>query len=183
VAERESFVVRNPYGDRFRRDQDVKVDASFELGGSTDTGGASYRRFIGHVRARRDLSPTIAVDGRLLLGLGTDGLPPQRRFALGGAGTLRGYSLKTFGGDDTVLATLEGRLHLPSRWPDLIGFYDGGAAWTRGVSGAGWRDDVGIGLEWPGGGNGRLRVDGAFALRPPPGQDRARVYATLVLPF
>ena len=32
-----------------------------------------------------------AVYGRLLVGLGTD-LPPQRRFALGGAGTLRGYS-------------------------------------------------------------------------------------------
>jgi hypothetical protein len=42
---------------------------------------------------------------------------------------------------------------------------------------------VGVGLEWPGGAQGRVRVDGAYALRPPPGQDRARVHASIVLPF
>ena len=69
------------------------------------------------------------------------------------------------------------------RWPDLIGFYDGGAAWTSGRSGAGWRDDIGAGIEWPGGGEGHLRVDVGYALRPPPGQDRARVHAAIYLPF
>jgi hypothetical protein len=182
VVERDSFLVRDLYGERLNRDQDLRLDATFEIGGSADAGGASYRRFIGHLRGRRDLTAKLAVDGRLLLGLGSD-LPPQRRFALGGVGTLRGYSLKTFGGEDMVLGTVEGRLHPSSRWPDLIAFYDGGAAWTSGASGAGWRDDVGVGLEWPGGGEGRLRVDGAIALRPPPGQDRTRVYATIVLPF
>jgi hypothetical protein len=182
VAERDSFLVRDPYGDRLHRDQAVRADATFELGGSTEAGGASYRRFIGHLRGRRDLTAKIAVDARLLLGLGRD-LPPQRRFALGGVGTLRGYSLKSFAGEDIVLGTVEGRIRPAWRWPDLIAFYDGGAAWTSGASGAGWRDDVGVGLEWPGGGEGHLRVDGAFALRPLPGQDRARVYATIVLPF
>jgi hypothetical protein len=182
VAERDSFLVRDLYGERLRPEQGARVDASLELGGATDLGGASYRRFIGHLRGRRDVSSIFAVTGRLLLGLGSD-LPRQRLFALGGANTLRGYSLKTFVGDDTVLATVEGRVHLGGRAPAIIGFYDGGAAWTGGITGAGWRDDVGLGLEWPTTGIIRARVDGAYALRPPPGQDRARVYATIVLPF
>ena len=182
VAERDSFLAREPYGDRLHRDQSVRVDTSFELGGRAPGDSPSYRRFIGHLRARRDLSPMFAVDGRLLLGLGSD-LPPQRQFALGGLGTLRGYPLKTFGGEDAALGTVEGRLRLPERWPDLIGFYDGGAAWTPSLKGAGYRDDVGVGLEWPGGGDGRLRVDGAFALRPLPGQRRLRAYASIILPF
>jgi hypothetical protein len=183
VAERDSFLMREPYGDRLRRDQSARVDASFEIGGRTETGSPSYRRFIGHAHARRDLSTVFSIDGRLLLGLGSD-LPPQRQFALGGAGTLRGYELKTFGGEDVALGTVEGRLRLPERWPDLIAFYDGGAAWTSGREGAGYRDDVGAGLEWPGGGDGgRVRIDGAYALRPLPGARRARVHASIVLPF
>jgi hypothetical protein len=181
VAERDSFLVREPYGDRLHRDQSVRVDTSFEYGGSA-SGSPSYRRFIGHLRARRDLTPIFAVDGRFLLGLGHD-LPPQREFALGGLGTLRGYALKAFGGQDAALGTVEGRLRLPQRWPDVIAFYDGGAAWTSSRNGAGYRDDVGAGLEWPGGGDGRLRVDGAFALRPLPGERRLRAYASIVLPF
>ena len=182
VAERDSFLVREPYGDRLHRDQTVRVDTSFEYGGSASGTSPSYRRFIGHVRARRDLAPRFAVDGRLLLGLGHD-LPPQREFALGGMGTLRGYALKTFGGQDAALGTVEGRLRLPDRWPDVIGFYDGGAAWRPSLKGAGYRDDVGVGLEWPGGGEGRVRIDGAYALRPLPGQRRARAYASIILPF
>jgi len=182
VAERDSFLMRDPYGDRLRRDQSARVDASFEIAGRAEGGSASYRRFIGHLHGRRDLASRFAVDGRFLVGLGSD-LPPQRRFALGGTGTLRGYGLKTFSGEDVVLGTVEGRLHPAPGWPDLMAFYDGGAAWTRGLTGAGYRDDVGVGLEWPGGGDGRVRVDGAYALRPLPGQRRARVHASIVLPF
>lgn len=182
VAERDSFLVRDPYGDRLGREQSARVDATFEIAGRTAEGGTSYRRFIGQVRGRRDLSTAVSLDGRVLVGLGRD-LPPQRAFALGGAGTLRGYPLKAFVGADAVLATVEGRLRPAARWPDLIAFYDGGAAWARGIEGAGWRDDVGLGIEWPGGGEGHLRIDGALALRPPAGHDRARLYASIVLPF
>jgi hypothetical protein len=181
VAERESYLVRDPYGDRLLHGQTARLDATLELAGHTDEGGAAYRRLIVHARGHRDVGPRVTAVGRLLVGLGHD-LPPQRLFALGGSGTLRGYSLKSFAGEQMAIGTAEARLHA---WPrlDVIGFYDGGAAWTHGVDGAGWRDDVGLGLEWPGGGEGRLRVDGAYALRPPPGQDRARVYVSIVLPF
>ena len=181
-AERDSFLVRNPYGDPFSPEQAVRLDATLELAGASADGG-SYRRVIGHLRAHRDLSRLFALDGRLLVGASGGDLPPQRLFALGGAGTLRGYGLKRFGGTDAVLGTVEARLRAPARWPDLIAFYDAGTAWTRGTVGPGWRDDVGLGLEWPSGGEARLRIDGAVALRPPRGEDRARVHAAVVLPF
>jgi hemolysin activation/secretion protein len=131
---------------------------------------------------RRRLTTAFSFDSRLLLGLGRD-LPPQRLFALGGMGTLRGYPLKGFRGGNAALGTVEGRLRLPQRWPDLIAFYDGGTVWTSNVNGPGYRDDAGFSVEWPGGGEGRLRLDGAYALRPLPGQRRARAYATIILPF
>ena len=182
VKEGEAFLVREPYGDRLHQGQSARVDTSFEIGGSVPGGSPSYQRFVGHLRTRRRLTTVFSFDSRLLLGLGSD-LPPQRVFALGGIGTLRGYPLKGFRGQNTALGTLEGRLRLPRRWPDLIGFYDGGAVWTSNVDGRGYRDDVGLGVEWPGGGEGRFRVDGAYALRPLPGQTRARAYATIILPF
>jgi hypothetical protein len=182
AAERDSFLVRDPYGSALDIPQTARVDATMEIGGRAGPGTTTYRRLIGHLRGKRTVTPTLAFDGRVLFGLGWD-LPPQRRFALGGAGTLRGYALKEFSGQRVVLGTLEARLRPSGRWPDVIGFYDGGAAWTRGRSGAGWRDDVGGGVEWPGGGEGHLRLDIGYALRPPPGQDRTRVYAAVYLPF
>jgi len=184
VAELDSYLVRDPYGDGLRRDQIARADATFEIAGRPREGGRSYRRFIGRLSGRRDFTPVLSLDGRVLVGLGKD-LPFQRRFALGGAGTLRGYPLKAFPGDDLVLATVEGRARISSRVPDLIAFYDGGAAWTSGLTGAGWRDDLGVGIEWEGVGGGQIgvRIDAAYALRPVPGQDRARVYAAIVLPF
>jgi hypothetical protein len=182
VAERDSFLLRDPYGEVLALEQTARVDTTLEIGGRAGPGTTTYRRLIGHVRGRRRVSPTLSFDGRVLVGFGSD-LPPQRLFALGGAGTLRGYALKQFAGQRMALGTLEGRVRAGGRWPDLIGFYDGGAAWTSGQTGAGWRDDVGAGLEWPGGGEGHLRVDLGYALRPTPGQDRARVHAALYLPF
>ncbi|HUG53856.1 MAG TPA: BamA/TamA family outer membrane protein [Vicinamibacteria bacterium] len=182
VDERDSFLLHDPYGGAFDPVQGARLTATFEAAGESDAGSAPYQRFIAHARGRRLLTPAFALDGRLLVGVGND-LPVQRRFALGGTGTLRGYSVKRFAGDRAVLATLEGRYRPPSRWPDLIAFYDGGMAWTSEGGARRWRDDVGLGLEWPGGDDARIRVDGAVALRPPPGDDRARVHAVIVLPF
>jgi hypothetical protein len=182
VAERDSFLVQDAYGDRFDPVQGARITATFEAAGRSDAGRASYQRFIGHLRGRRDLGLAFALDGRLLLGFGRD-LPAQRRFALGGTGTLRGYGIKRFTGEQAALATVEGRYRPPARWPDLIAFYDGGIAWTRDVEGAGWRDSLGLGLEWSRDGDASVRVDGALALRPLRGDGRGRVHASIVLPF
>jgi hypothetical protein len=181
VAERDAFLVRDPYGDHFIADSGLRVDATFEGSGRSDLGGTPYQRLITHVRGSHALTPLVVLTGRLLVGIGND-TPPQRLFALGGHGTLRGYAIKRFAGEDMVLATAEGRLRPGGHWPDVIGFYDGGRTWSDG-EGSGWRDDVGVGLEWPTWRFSRIRIDGAYALRPPEGDDRARVHASIVLPF
>jgi outer membrane protein assembly factor BamA len=178
--EREAFLVRNPYGSRYERAQRFRLEGTFE---TTVGGDYSFRRAIGHARGTRDLGTRHSVSARLLLGV-TGGTPPlQRRFALGGAGTLRGYAVKEFAGEHMVLGTVEWAYSPLSRFPGIVAFYDGGATFSRGPRDSGWRDDVGIGLEWPGGGRAYVRVDVALPLQRSPGADRARVHASLRLPF
>jgi hemolysin activation/secretion protein len=178
-AERDSFLVRNPYGGPYERSQRARVDASLEIAG----GDFSFRRGIVHARGTRDLGDRVSLELRGLVGL-TSGEPPfQRRFALGGAGTLRGYAFKELPGDHVALGTVEVAYRGLSRYPTVRAFYDGGAAFYRGGGHSRYRDDVGLGLEWPGGGRGYLRADLAFALRPLPGRDRARLHALVRVPF
>jgi hypothetical protein len=179
AAERDSFLVRNPFGGPYERSQRARVDATLEAA----SGDASFRRGIVHARGTRDLSPRLSLDARGLIGITSGEPPPQRRFALGGAGTLRGYAFKEFGGDHIALGSVELTYQALSRYPTVRAFYDGGLAWYRGGGDSGWKDDAGVGLEWPGGGRGYLRADLAFALRPVPGRDRARLHALVRVPF
>jgi hypothetical protein len=181
-AEKESFLVRDLYGDRFDFAQGTRLDSTLEIAGSGLGGEADFRRFIAQVRTAREVRPRLTVAFRLLLGVTGGEAPPERRFALGGQGTLRGYAVKEFAGDRMTLATLEWSYRAPARWPALLAFYDGGVAWTSGRAGAGWRDDAGVGLQWPAD-RGIVRVDLGVALRPEAGRDRARVHALLRLPF
>jgi hypothetical protein len=178
-AERDSFLVRNPYGGPYERSQRARVDASLEIAG----GDVSFRRGIVHGRGTRDLGDRVSLELRGLVGFTSGEAPPQRRFALGGAGTLRGYAFKEFPGDHLALATAEVAYRGLSRYPTLRAFYDGGAVFYRGGGDSGYKDDVGVGLEWPGGGRGYLRADLALALRPLPGRDRARLHALVRVPF
>jgi surface antigen Omp85-like protein len=178
ASERDSYLVRNPFGGPYEGTQGARLDTTLEVA----SGDASFQRGIVHLRGSRELSPRVALDMRGLAGF-TSGDPPlQRRFALGGAGTLRGYAYKEFPGDHLALGTVEITYRSLSRYPTVRAFYDGGVAWG-GEPGSGYRDDAGVGLEWPGGGRGYLRADLAFALRPSPGQDRARLHALVRVPF
>jgi hypothetical protein len=181
--ERESFLLRNPYGTPFERDQQARVEASLEVASPGLGGDFDFRRFIGHARAARVFSPRQALLVRGLFGVGSGQLPVQRRFYLGGMGTLRGYSLKRFGGDHVVLTTAEYWLYPRSPWPGLVFFYDGGTAWDRGVPRPGWKQDVGAGIDWPGGGKGYLRLDVGFPLDREPTSRRAYVTGLIRFPF
>mgnify|MGYP003693655981 CR=1 FL=1 len=134
------------------------------------------RRFIGHLRGRRrPLAALLGLRPPALLGLGSTPaaaapLRPRRR---GHPARLR--SLKTFSGDDLVLGTVEVPPESASRWPDLIAFYDGGAAWTHGhhgrrLSATTWA------WAWSGREAGPVACASTarYALRPVPGQARAR---------
>lgn len=181
--ERESFLVRTPYGTPFEHVQGMRLEATYEVASDALGGDFDFHRFTGQARGSRAVGARHTVTGRLIAGL-TRGTPPlQKRFALGGLGTLRGYALKEFPGENTVLATAEWLMQTRPRFPALVLFYDGGSAWTGGLDGAGWKSDAGAGLEWRILGRGWARVDVAVPFQPAPGADRARVYGMVRLPF
>jgi hypothetical protein len=181
--EQDSFLLRTVYGTPFEHIQGARVEGTYEIADEGLGGDFSFQRLTGQARASRTVGSRHTVTGRLLAGL-TRGTPPlQRRFALGGLGTLRGYALKEFAGEQAALATVEWVVATRPRFPDLVLFYDGGAAWTEGLDGAGWKSDAGAGLQWSILGRGQVRLDLAVPFQPAPDNDRARFYANLRLPF
>ena len=183
TLERDSFLVRTPYGTPFEHAQGARVEATYEVAADALGGDFSFQRLVGQARASRPVGARQTVTGRVIVGL-TRGDPPlQRRMALGGMGTLRGYALKEFEGENALLATAEWMTATRPRLPSLVAFYDGGGAWTDGLGSRGWKSDAGAGLEWRILSRGWARVDVAFPFQRAPGADRARVYGTLRLPF
>jgi hypothetical protein len=181
--ELEAFLVRDPYGTRFSREEGWRVESTFEWADPDSLGGdLDFHRLIAHLRGARALAPRHHLGGRVLVGWGSDGLPPQRRFALGGMGTLRGRELREVAGDRMALVTAEYSFEPGSPWPALAVFYDGGSAWSSGIEGEGWLSDLGVGLVWPGGGRRMGRLDVAFPLNGATGSRSVRVTGHLLLP-
>ena len=183
AKERDSFLMRSLYGTSFNIEQGVRAEAALEVASADGFGGDfTFRRFIADVQGRLEPAPPLALSGRVLLGL-TGGDPPrQKLFALGGLGTLRGYPLKVFPGENIGLLNVESGLHAPPPLlPELVLFYDGGVAWTSGQVGEGWKSDVGVGLRWPGAMSFWVRVDFAFPLDKP--NEGMRTTARLHIPF
>jgi hypothetical protein len=180
--ERESYLVRSVFATPFQAAQGARLEGTYELADGLG-GDFSFGRFTGHARARRPLGARHAVLGRVLAGF-THGDPPrQHRFALGGLGTLRGYALKEFPGENMLVTTAEWTMATRPRWPSLVAFYDGGRAWTSGVSGAGWKSAAGVGLDIRFLNRAFARVDVAFPFSPGEGRDAARVYGLVQMPF
>lgn len=179
----ESFLVRNPYGTPFERSQGFRGEATFEVADREALGGDfSFRRFVLHLRGSRRVSSRQSVTGRILMGLGGRELPTQKRFALGGFGTLRGHRLKELTGDNMAMATGEYAFEPGSPYPGFVLFYDGGTVWSHGEEGPGWRSDLGMGILWPGGGARLLRIDVAVPLNGDDGRRRPRVTGSLLIP-
>jgi hemolysin activation/secretion protein len=181
--EAQSFLLGSLYGTARVPDDGWRAEASFEVA-SPDLGGDfDFRRLIANVRARRVLTSRFAVAGRVLLGLTGGEPPPQRRFALGGLGTLRGRHFKEFPGDNMVLATAEWTLRSTWPWPAPVLFYDGGTVWGAGAAELGWKSDVGVGLEWRAGSVVGLRLDGAVPIAREAGRAAFRLTLRLTAPF
>lgn len=182
-SERRSFLVRNPYGTPFEPLHVWRLDATLEAARPDLLGGSfSFTRFIAHLRRHHGISARQSLVARGLLGLSAGDLPPQKRFALGGPGTLRGYDLKEFIGERMALATVEWTFFPRSPFPRLVLFYDGGLTWGERGEGSGFKNDLGFGAQWRTSGS-YLRVDVAFALEPSAGAKRARVTGYLRAPF
>jgi outer membrane translocation and assembly module TamA len=183
AAERDSFLMRSLQGDLFQRDQSVRAEATLELADADALGGDfTFKRFVGQLRGARRLGAHRTLFARLLVGRSGGDLPPQRRFALGGEGSLRGRATKAYPGDQVALVTVEHAFE-PLRWPAVIAFYDGGRT-SSDAGSAGWKSDLGLGLAWPPGGRRVARIDVGFPLGGrAPGDSKARVTGHLLLPF
>ena len=181
--ERESFLLRSVITSPFVTPQAARVEATYEVAADGLGGDFSFHRLTGQARAARAIGSRSVAVGRVLAGLTGGTPPPQRRFAVGGLGTLRGYALKEFRGENMLAATAEWTVETRPRLPAAIFFYDGGTAWTQGVDGEGWKSAAGAGLRWRFLTRGWARVDVAFPLQPSEGQEKARVYGMLQLPF
>jgi outer membrane protein insertion porin family len=181
--EREGFLVRSLYDTRMEQGQEVRAEASFEWADPDALGGDfDFHRFIGSLRAARALNPTHSLRARVLVGVAGGDVPLPRRFFLGGLNTLRGRENKVFGGDNAALATLEWVVRLPSPFPGLVAFYDGGSAWDEGADRS-WKSDLGAGVEWPAGRGFFLRADVGFPLQKAEWEKTARFTWRLRLPF
>jgi outer membrane protein assembly factor BamA len=183
TAERDSFLLRSLQGDLFQRDQAVRAEGTLEVADADALGGDfTFKRFVGQLRGARRVSAHQTLFGRVLLGRSGGDLPPQRRFALGGEGALRGRPTKAYQGDQVALVTVE-HAYEPLRWPAVIAFYEGGRT-SSDVGSSGWKSDLGIGLAWPPGGRRLGRIDVGFPVGGRvPGESKARVTGHILLPF
>lgn len=179
--ERDAMLARNPFGTRMEGRQSLRAEAVLELA-SPDLGGDfDFGRLTGDVKLARALASRHTVRLRLLGGAAWGEVPPQRRLALGGPGTLRGYEEKAFLGDAALVLTAEWAVRTARRLPGLVVFHDAGRVFGD-ASDDRWRLDAGAGLEFPGGGDFLARLDVAVPLVRAGGHRDVRTVLRLRLP-
>jgi hypothetical protein len=108
-----------------------------------------FSRHVINVRGRRELSPSQSVGARVMGGFSDGVLPPQRLFALGGIGSVRGYSFKEAAGEGMLLLNAEFRQRIRrSGGLHALAFVDAGRVFDPvGGSTDAWLKGVGVGLE------------------------------------
>lgn len=127
-----------------------RVEWTSEVASKSFAGDFEFRRHILNARSYSAISPHQRFHARLVVGLSSGSLPPQRAFALGGVGTVRGYGFKEVAGPGMVLMNFEYRVQ--PRHVGLLAFFDAGRVFDGGVTPGGgdlaerWLNGPGIGL-------------------------------------
>jgi outer membrane protein assembly factor BamA len=184
-TQRHSYLQRSLYGLYHNPPRRFRGEVTFEWAPDDIGGELSYRRVIANLRFHKPLSERQTFDARVLLGVAGGDTPLQKRLALGGDGTLRGYEFKEFRGDSMGLVTAEYGVMPRPFLPKLIAFYDGGRMW-RDAPDDGWKSDVGLGLRFPPDSGGLFgRVDFSRALSSGPVDVDRKIVTTfrLQIPF
>jgi hypothetical protein len=142
------------FGEYAGSDSGVRLDVTSEIATAGLGGDFDFTRTIANLRGYLPLSPAQQLRARLLVGRSTGSPPPQRRFGLGGIGSVHGYAFKESIGEHLVLANVEYQIGSP-RHARVIGFFDFGRVYQP-VDPArdGWMRGLGVGLAV-----GDLRVD------------------------
>jgi outer membrane protein assembly factor BamA len=141
------------YGFGRRRTPGLRVEWTSELAGRGLGGDARFDRHILDTRGYLSFSPRQLIAARALLGFSNGRLIPEREFALGGIGSVHGYSFKEARGAGMALFNGEYAFDLlPSHYPggsalSIFGFYDAGRVFDP-VPGSrsDWLKGVGFGF-------------------------------------
>jgi len=141
---------------------DGHVEVQGEIADRRLGGDFQFRRSEVELVGHRRLGLEQSLDTRVKVGLADKELPLQRKFQLGGIGTLRGYRYKEFQGDAMLLVQAEYRFSRGSK--ALVPFVDAGCTWPHNqkLKLQTLRFDGGIGLIWK-----ELRLN--LAVAPPRG--------------
>jgi outer membrane protein insertion porin family len=107
---------------------------AFETAGGDLGGDFDFSRLLLDVRNFLRTSPGQQLSWRLVYGTKLSGTPPlQKRFGIGGVGTLRGQSFKRFNGEDVLLGDVEYRFDFSNHSFAMV-FLDTGATADVGES-------------------------------------------------
>jgi hypothetical protein len=135
------------FGERTDRDQGVRVDWRGELAPAAFEHDVDFRRYVATVRGWWEAAPRRLVSGRAIVGASHGALPPQRIFALGGIGSVRGYRFKETAGEGMLLLNGELRQGFSRHFAGLA-FIDAGRIYDpRPGSTTDWLRGVGVGVE------------------------------------
>jgi outer membrane protein assembly factor BamA len=141
----------NLYGSRARQYPGLRIDWTSEIAGRALKGDARYDRHILHARGHLPLSRWMTLSLRGLFGFSNGTLPVERVFAIGGIGSVHGYSFKEAAGTGMSLINAEYRLNLTQRGDDegrganVFLFYDAGRV-TGATAPKSWLNGVGLGF-------------------------------------
>jgi hypothetical protein len=133
------------------RDHGIRIEWRSELAPSALGHDFDFSRHILNARTWFQTSPGRMLSGRAIVGVSGGVLPPQRVFALGGIGTVHGYSFKEASGERMVLLNGEFRQRFGRSGVSGLVFVDGGRV-LRPFAGStdDWLTGVGVGLEFGG---------------------------------
>jgi hypothetical protein len=141
-------LVDSLFGHVTSRDHGARIEWTSEFAPESFDQDFDFSRHILNARAWVQTSPSQLVSGRAIAGFGDGVLPPQRELALGGIGTVHGYSFKEAIGNRMVLFNGEFRQRFGKSENAAIAFIDAGRVYQP-VAGSttDWLKGVGVGLE------------------------------------
>jgi hypothetical protein len=153
----------NLYGTTAKPVPGLRLDWTSEIAGRGLGGDAKYDRHIFNLRGYLPLSSHTVLSGRTLFGFSGGTLPAERVFALGGIGSVHGYTFKEVSGTKMALLNAEYRVNIGAPIHNanrdafnLFAFYDAGKL-AGGAQPSDWLNGVGGGF-----GFGGLRVEFGF---------------------
>lgn len=141
----------NLYGSPARQYPGLRLDWTSEIAGRALQGDARFDRHIFHARGHLPLSRWTTLSLRGLFGFSNGTLPAERVFAVGGIGSVHGYSFKEAIGSGMALVNAEYRVNLSRRGRDeghgasVFVFYDAGKV-TGDAAPKTWLNGVGFGF-------------------------------------